>query len=300
MVTQQKKPRSQVTGRWQGLEPWPLPSLNGVEIEGKSLLLKYGKSLVYRHSPARQNGWSGAELASASHEMLLDFANLNGDNQRLLTFAMRYGALGLCTKHGWPLAHSRPYCPATCKEVKTGETRREPLAQWYEFSELASAILIALGNDGDKARALAKIRAYGTNHPQAAIYNWLAGADLRVGFTGRPLRLLLYGIPPLWAALGLQMASIAVKAKRVALCTHCLRLFTPDRESPRSFCPICKRTKADVRNLYAVRDRRERIRTVLQLYRKGQSVDEIVKATGLSTQQVKKYLATVAPKGASG
>jgi hypothetical protein len=76
----------------------------------------------------------------------------------------------------------------------------------------------------------------------------------------------------------------------VALCTHCLRLFTPDRRRAgrRAFCPKCQRLNK--RNTYTQRDRRERIRTVLQLHREGKSVDEIVDATEFPAEQVDQYV----------
>ena len=274
-----------VAGRWQDLDPWPLPLLKGVRIDGKYLLLEYGKPPYVRGRPP-------SELASASHEMLTGFANLGEDHQ-IMAFAARYGGLGLCGEHGWPFAHTRPHCPSTREETKTGVFYREPLELWFSAAKLAKEILTAL-DKGNEEMARVSRRWLLTQHrlpnPYTAIQHWLANAELRIGFAGRPLQLRLYGIPPLWVALGLQLASVAVKAKRVALCVHCLRLFTPDRESRRSFCPKCKRIKKDVRNLYAVRDRRERIRIVLRLQQAGKNAEEIVSATGFPVEQVKRYL----------
>jgi hypothetical protein len=104
-------------GSWEAFESWSRP-LAGVRIEGEHLRLEYRKPYV--------EGRGSFELAQRpDFRMVAAFAELSvggGDcaaDGRLLTFATRYGGLGLCKEHGWPLAHKRPHCRPDLSESPT-------------------------------------------------------------------------------------------------------------------------------------------------------------------------------------
>lgn len=100
-------PPEEPAGHLAGLEPWPLPlrnPLKGVRVNNKYLCFEYRK--------AEDRG--PLEETTGDFAMLVDFANLadraTGDREgALLAFASRFGALGLCKRHGWPFAHTRPH-----------------------------------------------------------------------------------------------------------------------------------------------------------------------------------------------
>jgi hypothetical protein len=272
-----------------------------VRINGEYLRLEYRKPYV--------EGRGEFELATADFKMLADFANLaDGDpvsDGRMLGFASHYGGLGLCKKHGWPLAHTRPHCASDREPTGDGHERRERIGDWLFFSRLARAVVVALtarASKDERQAALAESRAFiadnqGTTGPPTAwepyriILHWLASSELNVWFGNRPARLVLYGVPPLWTALGMEMAMLAVGAKGLALCSACGRLDTVKRSGRpgnRSYCRECRKS-ARVRD--STRDLRLRQGMVRSLRSQGRSITEIARELGFSQERVKRYLA---------
>jgi hypothetical protein len=296
-------------GRWEALDPWARP-LGGVRIDGEHLCFEYRKPLTKGRGPV--------ELATADFGMLTPFAELaRGDSiadGRLLAFASRYGALGLCREHGGPLAHRRPHCASESEVTYNGEHYRERIGRWFYFSRLARAVLVAFTSKAKEEReaALAELRTFIANNkvpgaatawePYRIILQWLAGGELRLWFRDRPPRLTLYGVPPLWTALGLELATHAVRAKGIILCSACGKLDTvkrprptvnPNRRTYRTYCSDCRKLP---RKRDAVADYRARVRRATGLRAQHLSVAAIADELGVSQQQVKRYLALAREK----
>jgi hypothetical protein len=123
------------------------------------------------------------------------------------------------------------------------------------------------------------------------ILRWLAGGEIRLWLRDRPHRLTLWGVPPLWTALGLELAAVAVRAKRIILCSACGRLDSLKHPrgngSRRSYCSKC-RVKGRKRD--AATDLRGRKRRTRELRANGKSVGEIARELKLRPAQVKRYL----------
>lgn len=287
-------------GRWESLDKWPRP-FGGVRIESKQLCLEYRKPY--------QEGRGALEMAAADFKMLAEFANLaDGDavaDGRLVRFALQYGGLGLCKRHGWPFAHSRPHCASDSEPTADGWRYRERIRDWLFFARLTRAILVA-GTARDKNKreaALAELRTFiaensGTlgaasaSPPYRVILHWLQGGELKVWFRNRPPRLTLYGVPPLWTAIGLQLATLAVSARAIIVCSACGRIESAKRSrtSPnrRAYCSKC-RDKG--RKRQGVAAYRERVRYARELRGAGKNVGEIARLLGVGAEKVKRYLA---------
>jgi hypothetical protein len=275
--------------RWEPIEPWARP-LAGVRIEGKHLRLEYSKPYV--------EGRSTLELAPRTDfRMIKEFADLSfGDcavDGRLISFATRYGGLGLCKEHGWPLAHKKPYCPTDGSETRDGHIYRENLRAWRVFSHVARAIVTVLVAPRGATRdaELAVLKKGGDSDADQAIARWLAGGELKLRFLSSPTRLTLYGVPPLWTALGLELAAMSVGAKAVILCSACSRLDVVKRprrnDNRRTYCAQCRDSG---RKRDAVADLRQRQQQARKLRAQHMSVKEIAAQLGIGTDRVRSYL----------
>jgi len=285
-------------GRWESLEPWPRP-LKGVRVEGEQISFEYKKPYVVGRSPL--------ELALGDFKMLADFCNLSVDDPiadgRLFYFATRYGALGLCKEHDWPFAHVRPHCPSARETTEDADQRAatdygnvvlEQVSAWLQFSRWARAIVTLLTkkpNVTERDGALALVKEYGDSDPYRAIFHWLASGELKLWFRDHPPRLTMLGVPPLWTALGLQLATLAVGASGVILCSVCGRLDSIKKSRrgrrPQLYCSRCA-DKGRMRKAQAVS--RARRRQAAQLRAQGKSTPEIAAALGLQQKQIKRYL----------
>lgn len=283
------------------VDPWPRAPLEGVEVDGDGGLIRF----LYRHPPY-VTGRHEVELAPPDREMLPRFADLCREDAvadgRLFSFASRYGGLGLCEKHGRPFAHTRPHCPTTRKPTNAGVQYRESIERWRFFSRLARAIVAAAASKEaeEQSSAVAALKAHFAltiEEPRAilrvAILCWLQVGELKVSFRGhaRAPRVGLYGVPPLWTALGMELATLAGGARRIILC-GCGRLESikhprGNDDSRRSYCSKC-RVKGRKRD--AAADLRRRRRLARELHAQGKSVAEIVSELGFQTAQVKRYL----------
>lgn len=193
-------------------------------------------------------------------------------------------------------------CASDKEPTRNGQQRRERIADWLFFSRLARAVVVAFTARAKDERqaALAELRAFIADNrtpglptawePYRVILHWLASSELKVWFRNRPARLVLYGVPPLWTALGMEMAMLAVGAKGLALCSACGRLDTVKRSGrpgTRSYCRECRK-RARIRD--STRDLRLRQRAVKELRSQGRSITEIATELALSREQVKRYL----------
>src|SRR6516225_646265 len=286
-------------GTWNALDPWPRP-MAGVRIDDEYLHFEY-------RSPSTE-GRSSFELATANAKMLAEFADLaRGDpvaDDRLRLFASRYGALGLCKEHGWPFAHRRPHCWTNTEDTAGGLLYHERIADWLQFAWQAHVGLVAFMSKDrrEKEEAAAWLRALvDENHapgdprawpPYRFVLYWLAGAELKVWLRNRPSRLTLYGVPPVWTALGLELATVAVGATAIILCSACGRLEGAKRlrrtENRRSYCSKCRDRGRKRDSVADLRDRRQRTH---ELRAAGKGIAEIAGQLGIRREQVKRYLA---------
>jgi hypothetical protein len=275
-------------GSWESLEPWGPPSV-GVRIEGDLLLLEHGSTAAGRRAP---------ELAHASFKMLAEFARLSeGDcaaDGRLLAFATRYGGLGLCKKHGWPSAHQRPWCPKDISRTGHGYIQREAITKWRDYSRFARAIVTTLVEPPGAVHdaELEFLNQVGDSDAHHAIVRWLAGGDLRLDVLTRRSRPTLYGVPPLWTAIGLELATLAAGASGIILCSNCGRLDSVKRprrvdDQRHAFCARC-RDKG--RKRLGAADLRQRQRQARELHAQHQSVKEIAAQLGIGADRIRRYL----------
>jgi hypothetical protein len=291
MATEFIWPIEEHAGSWESLEPWSRP-LGGVRIEGEQLRFEYRKPYVEGRSPF--------ELAQRSDfRMLSEFARLSyGDpaaDGRLLSFATHYGALGLCREHGWPLAHTKPFCPRDFSNIREGYIARESIHWWLVFSHTARAIMTVLVEPrGARHDAeLAALNKAGDSDANSAIDRWLKGGELKLRIRNRPSRLTLYGVPPLWTAIGLELATMAAGAKGIILCSACGRLDSVKRprhnnDQRRAFCSKCRDLG---RTRLTVADLRQRQKQARELHAQHQSVAEIAAQLGIAPSRVRRYLA---------
>jgi len=274
-------------GSWDPLEPWAA-SLAGVRINGDQLVFEFGNT----------SGRRAPELAHSSFKMLAEFARLSeGDcvaDGRLLSFASRYSSLGLCKKHGWPLAHQRPHCPQDLSSIQHGLTQREPIDRWRTYSRFVRAIVTVLRGPRGAAHdaELEFLNQAGDSDARYAIVHWLAGGELRLNVLSRGSRPTLYGIPPLWTAIGLELAALAAGASGIILCSNCGRLDSVKRprridDQRHAFCARC-RDKG--RKRLGAADLRQRQRRARALHAEHKSLKEIAAQLGIGTDSVRRYL----------
>jgi hypothetical protein len=201
----------------------------------------------------------------ADEELLARFVELVGrDDQALVTFADRYGLLGLC-EHELPASHNpMPYgfqsgVATWCNSIETEST-----AIWRTFSGQARAMVnvaaaVRAGRPGAE-RDWAEIYARsGRNAPwwkQSAdvdasnlahvVNEWLQLGNVRPALAGRELRMITSG--GLFGALAVRLAAAVATAPTVYLCDGCgnpVDLSSRDRKPQtgrRVFCDACQAT----------------------------------------------------------
>jgi hypothetical protein len=243
-------------------------------------------------------GRRAPELAHAGFKMLAEFARLSeGDcaaDGRLLAFATQYGGLGLCKKHGWPSAHHIPTCPQDISRTRHGLIQREAITKWRVYSRFARAVVTVLVERRGAAHdaELEFLNRVGDSDARHAIVRWLTGGDLRLDVLTRHSRPTLYGVPPLWTAIGLELATLAAGASGIILCSNCGRLDSVKRprrvnDQRHAFCARC-RDKG--RKRLGAADLRQRQKQARELHAQHQSVKEIAAQLGIGTDRVKRYL----------
>jgi hypothetical protein len=281
-------PVEEHAGSWESLAPWGPPS-TGVRIERDLLVLEHGGTM----------GRRAPELAHASFKMLTEFARLSeGDDcatdGSLLAFASRYGGLGLCKEHGWSFVHRRPYCPRDISRTRDGFIEREGIENWRIYSRFVRAVVTVLVERRGALHdaELAFLNRVGDPDARHAILRWHTYSELRLDVLNSGSRPTLYGVPPLWTAIGLELLTFAQGTSGIILCSNCRRLDSVKRprrvdDQRRAFCARC-RNKG--RKRLGAADMRRRQRQARELHAQHKSVKEIAAQLGIGTDRVRRYL----------
>ena len=96
----------------------------------------YGRSLAPSPRPVLAQF---VEIARGDEQE--DSNRLTGYPAKALTFARRYGNLGVCGIHNLPCWHTDPPCPSLFERRRGVVRVSDRLAAWYTYSRLARAIL---------------------------------------------------------------------------------------------------------------------------------------------------------------
>jgi hypothetical protein len=115
--------------------------------------LQIPKSLTLKAGLLQFSATIGMRVAPNAAGLLTDFAALgNADDREIFRYAKRFGPLGLCEKHNFPVLHNAQ--PCWPKRVETG-VFAESTTAWRRYAKRVNAILsIAVAMRGDKMGAL--------------------------------------------------------------------------------------------------------------------------------------------------
>jgi len=221
--------------------------------------------LVFRHPTARRRSgelYVKRAMARPDSRLLTRFIELaDASDDKILTYARRYGRLGLC-QHGelQHLANDN----ADCIQIGRNAMFVEPVERWRENVKRARALLNAIaqfsksGTVSDRtlialnpklslsAAASRKTRIAGWALIAAWTQMWLRAFRVRpvILYDPRTKRFhaRLRGRPGLGSALALQLMTLACQSKGIAICSSCARPFPPKRRptpTRESYCPKC-------------------------------------------------------------
>jgi len=272
--------------KWQKLPIWGLTNTR----------LVFGRH-PFDFPPTSQQSANENQPAwvSAGPGLLDAFVSLaKASDEKILSYANRWGPLALCEKHKLPLTHPPvngiDYCgklharSITYRDLNgnraTGKAPSEPLESWRNYAAGAKALLnlaasLHLGEPGQ----LEDWRTLGeTEQPTGittkvrrenarwifsqTVQTWLRNAGIRVVYQwlGETPELTIGG-QWLFGALSLQLAMAVGQSGGLATCTACSIFYTPSRR-PRSgqrhYCASCREQKIPVRD--AARTYRDRKR----------------------------------------
>jgi hypothetical protein len=202
--------------------------------------------------------------------LLREFVNLASDvpeepellkwnNEALLSFARRFGPLGLCGEHAWPITHSLSFadqggapCPMRIERGEEHSIVQEQATSWASYSRTARAILnllVAPANLEELER-LRRNMGPSIDHAGDAIDAWLDLCFFQLSLTQPPFVRLgrLHPTPPLFGQLGLALALEATRTGGAAVCANCgdfCDAKTKPREDRKSWCrkPECRRAQ---------------------------------------------------------
>lgn len=166
----------------------------------------------------------------------------------VLSFARRYGPLGLC-EHGKPPWHKgedgeRRWCPPyeVNADLRWG---RESLSRWYDYVDAANTLLSAaaewkINPEKELGAGLHKWSL------KTFVGVWLADAGIRLDLvrldTGNPS--FTFSGSGVFGAIGLQLLQ-AITANNLAVCSGCGKPYLREGRKPqtgrRNYCPECSR-----------------------------------------------------------
>jgi len=243
-----------VVDRLTGAFAWPIAS--AVTLEKGALTFRY-------LSARKKNGTKYLKRGKARPDarLLTRFIELaEASDERILTYARRYGRLGLC-KHGEVrhLTNDDPDCLQTglgAIFVERVEHWRENargarallngIAQFSKSGKVSDATLSALDSTlRSSAAALRKARLAGWSFILGWTQIWLRAFRVRPEMLydrrAKRFHVRLRG-RGLGSALALQIMTLACQSRGIAICSGCAHPFSPKRRpSPtrESYCPKC-------------------------------------------------------------
>jgi hypothetical protein len=251
-------------------KPFPTPGIGVPPVRRDGRFLYFCPNGPFRKAPM-------------TDRLLREFANLT--DATILKFAQRWGPLGLCEQHGYPVLHkeSGPCLPRVC-----GDEFAELVGPWLQIIALVKAILsvrtaLDRGIVGDRKdwRILSNgdiespVSVHAAYHCLAAkISTLLASANVRpfVGFDetrltmefggGTFLHMLELRLFPrhrqyrdwladsgtLLATIFIQLALAVTAGRGLMPCDACGSLYQPTkapRAEERHYCPKCGKKTAD-------------------------------------------------------
>lgn len=241
-----------------------------------------------------ENYWAAADWRERSRPRSVDercflaFLQLaNASPEEILSFAQKWGLLGLC-KHGEPAAGhgGRPrdtQGPRISGRLRCAEIPTEPIKHWYRFAREFNLSLsmarrlrettpasvdewMQLGvvlEAGGKCRGVDEQREL-----LAGVVNRYLGASMvqpMATWEKRPtLTFGCRGRTTLFAALAFQLA-MAITDSRMAHCSYCHRAYKPRRRphvNEANACPSCRDGQANSERVQRFREKRRLQRRV--------------------------------------
>jgi hypothetical protein len=231
-----------------------------VELDGEWLLFRYP---VRTLKPGRR-GFEYRKI-QATDGLLTEFVSLDeGQPERILDYARRYGRLGLC-KHG-DLSHRLRVegCPADVCTTNSDQTAvHESLQWWSNLAGHARALLnvtaqlskgrvddINLGRLNPQLFFSASHLRAARRHPASfvayGVELWLRFSQVRPRVSYNPRRkrfeIRIAGHPPLLGALALQLVLTITRSAGIAICSSCGKPFPPSRRpnlNRNAYCEKC-------------------------------------------------------------
>jgi hypothetical protein len=259
----------------------------GLKVAGGRLLWRWP-------DPRKPNEYIRVRPAPGMLQAFLDLADASPD--AILSYALRWGVLVICDKHGLPASHvprklfsrdalERPQCQPLAYE---NYQFWAPLEAWRHFSRKMRAILdiaARLYRGGTAAREQwaivyewSKVPFPETPPPWATSHDLLVGERALLGSVVAEL-LELGGVQPsffwvdesprltfasgdLFGALALELALAVGRTDSLAACSGCGMTYMPGkrrRGGRRNYCESCQKRGVPVRD--AARDYRARLRS---------------------------------------
>jgi len=182
-----------------------------------------------------------------------------------LSFARRYGALGVCAQHNLSCWHTGQPCQVILKRHRSVVRLRERVEASYAYSRVARAILnLAAKPKAPRRRAdfnrLQHFFGRPVPGPATAVNYWLRACRFDLRFHGDPPRLDLFPLPSVLANLGIQLALVVARRRGVAVCAGCCALFLVNRQPRQDRNHYCKKCGKKAEWLDAQRRRRAKLK----------------------------------------
>ena len=246
------------------ISEWPTPT--GVDAQGKYLLFRFEAGPYVGVRPR------------TDADILRRFIAIRREaDTDLLVFAREFGPLGLCRKHRHPMTHKGSWknlCPDDRTMGGTHNLIRERKGAWFYYIEaMRSVLIVATKLRGERPVVPEDFQTWlypvdesafrwPWDSVRGALNSLLAACIFQFAAlpgTSLPSRVDLVGIPPLFAALALQLAAQVHGRDLNVFCSNCGNWYAAKRKpnpSRRRFCPACR--EKGIPAVLANRDRRSR------------------------------------------
>jgi hypothetical protein len=248
-------------GRAQGLlraGEWWAPSRVDLVEAGQAPELRFVFDSATR--PAADDGRLLQDFINLAHDVPNEPDMVEWNKEALISFARRFGPLGLCRQHAWPITHSLSFagrpgapCPMRIRRTRERNTVSERALSWASYSRTARGILnlLVTPNNERELESLRRTMRRPIRHAADAIEAWLELCFFQLSLTEPPFIRLdsLHPIPPLFGQLGLALALEATRTGGAAVCVSCgdlCDLKTKPRQDRRFWCrkPECQRAQS--------------------------------------------------------